>query len=171
MIRQCGDSDFETIYQIINDAAQAYRGVIPDDRWKEPYMTRPELQREIADGVGFWGCEADGELVGVMGIQPKGEVVLIRHAYVRTIRRNRGIGGTLLEFLRGRTAQPILIGTWAAADWAVHFYEKHHFRQVSPGEKVRLLHRYWEIPERQVETSVVLADAAWFDGPGSAGAE
>ncbi len=163
MIRQCLAPDFETIYQIINDAAQAYRGVIPADRWKEPYLTRDELHREIANGVEFWGYEAEGVLAGVMGIQDKGEVALIRHAYVRTARRNQGIGGQLLEFLQSRIERPILIGTWADAAWAVRFYEKHQFRKVDPIEKVELLRRFWTIPERQVETSVVLANAAWYE--------
>jgi N-acetylglutamate synthase-like GNAT family acetyltransferase len=163
MIRPCDSKDFEAIYAIINDAAQAYRGIIPEDRWKEPYMDRDELRHEIASGVVFWGYEEDGELVGVMGIQDVMDVTLIRHAYVRTARRNQGIGGALLSGLRKKTTRPLLMGTWADAVWAVRFYEKHGFRLVTPEEKTRLLKKYWSIPERQVETSVVLADQKWFD--------
>jgi N-acetylglutamate synthase-like GNAT family acetyltransferase len=164
LIRQCTNNDFETIVEIINDAAQAYKGVIPADRWHEPYMSREALQHEIDAGVQFWGYEDDGELVGVMGIQDvpstggAADVTLIRHAYVRTTRRGQGIGVKLLVHLRVLTERPILIGTWAAATWAVRFYEKHGFRQVSWAEKERLLRAYWNIPERQVETSVVLAE-------------
>ncbi|MEW6183403.1 MAG: GNAT family N-acetyltransferase [Bacillota bacterium] len=158
MIRKCVEDDFERIYTIVNDAAQAYKGIIPADRWKEPYMSRDELRHEIGEGVVFWGYEDESGLVGVMGIQDVQDVTLIRHAYVRTARRNRGVGGKLLSHLREQTIRPILIGTWADAVWAVRFYEKHGFRMVSPEEKNRLLKRYWKIPERQVETSVVLAD-------------
>jgi N-acetylglutamate synthase-like GNAT family acetyltransferase len=151
------------IYEIINDAAQAYREVIPVDRWKEPYMSKDELRREIDEGVIFWGYEEDGELVGVTGIQHVQDVTLIRHAYVRTAKRNQGIGGKLLAHLRKQTTRPILIGTWADAVWAIRFYEKHGFRLVSSEEKERLLRKYWSVPERQIETSVVLADQKWFD--------
>lgn len=161
MIRACVDVDFETIHEIINDAAQAYKGVIPADRWKEPYMSKDELRHEIDDGVVFWGYEEDGELVGVMGIQPVQDVTLIRHAYVRTARQRQGIGDRLLDFLLRQTDCPVLIGTWAAAGWAIRFYEKRGFRQVSTEEKNRLLKKYWSIPGRQVETSVVLADENW----------
>ena len=165
MIRQCNKDDFEAIYAIINDAAMAYEGIIPADRWKTPYMPREELRHEIASGVIFWGCEEGGSLIGVMGIQDVQDVTLIRHAYVRTARRNKGIGGMLLKKLFLKTDRPILIGTWADAVWAIRFYEKHGFRLVTPQEKVMLLNRYWSIPERQVETSVVLADSgAWMEG-------
>jgi GNAT superfamily N-acetyltransferase len=163
MIRQCNHNDFEAIYAIINDAAEAYKGTIPDDRWKEPYMDREYLQREIDAGVVFWGYEEGSELVGVMGIQDVMNVTLIRHAYVRSARRNQGIGSALLSELRRQTRRPLLMGTWADAVWAVRFYEKHGFRLVTPREKTRLLHKYWSIPERQVETSVVLADQQWFN--------
>ncbi|MDF9409615.1 MAG: Acetyltransferase (GNAT) family protein [Pelotomaculum sp. PtaB.Bin013] len=158
MIRPCHDKDFQTVYSIINDAAQAYKGVIPADRWKEPYMSKNELMREMDKGVVFWGYEADIGLVGVMGIQHIQDVTLIRHAYVRTDSRNQGIGGELLSFLRKQTNRPILIGTWSDAVWAIRFYEKHGFRLVTPDEKERLLKKYWSIPERQIETSVVLAE-------------
>jgi len=162
MIRVCTERDFEAMYAIINDAAQAYKGIIPADRWHEPYMPREELRQQIEEGVAFWGYEEKGELLGVMGLQPVQDVALIRHAYVRTACRQRGIGGQLLSALRAQTAAPILIGTWAAAWWAIRFYQKHGFRQVTPAEKDYLLRRYWSIPERQVETSVVLADERWW---------
>ena len=158
MIRPCVDTDFEAIYEIVNDAARAYRGVIPADRWHEPYMPREHLQGEIDAGVRFWGYEDGGQMVGVMGIQDVQDVTLIRHAYVRTARRGQGIGGRLLAHLRGLTERPILIGTWAAAEWAIRFYEKHGFHKVTEEEKNRLLQTYWSIPQRQVATSVVLAE-------------
>jgi GNAT superfamily N-acetyltransferase len=159
MIRRCQDRDFELIWAIINDGAQAYKGAIPADRWTEPYMSREKLQHEIDAGVVFWGYEEAGTLAGVMGIQRVQDVTLVRHAYVRTSSQKRGIGGKLLSHLREMTSGPILIGTWAAAVWAIRFYEKHGFRMVSPQEKDRLLKRYWTIPQRQIETSVVLADS------------
>jgi GNAT superfamily N-acetyltransferase len=161
MIRPCGPDDLEAIFTIINDAAQAYRGVIPDDCWHDPYMSRDELAAEVADGVAFWGMDLDSSLAGVMGIQDKGEVTLIRHAYVRSSDRRKGIGGKLLEHLEQHTDKPILIGTWAAAGWAVRFYERHGYRMVTLPEKDRLLARYWRVPPRQVETSVVLASPRW----------
>jgi len=161
-IRRCTAEDFEEIHEIINDAAQAYKGVIPPDCWKEPYMSREELQREIESGIDFWGYEEGGRLIGVMGIQHVRDVTLIRHSYVRTAKRRQGIGGKLLSHLRRQTTRPILIGTWADATWAIRFYEKNGFRLVPPGEKDRLLRKYWSIPERQIETSVVLGDQRWF---------
>jgi GNAT superfamily N-acetyltransferase len=161
MIRPCGPDDLDAIFAIINDAAQAYRGVIPDDRWHDPYMGRDELATEIASGVAFWGLETEGALAGVMGIQDRGDVALIRHAYVRTSQRRAGIGGRLLAHLERTTDKPILIGTWAAARWAIRFYEKHGYRVVTPVEKDQLLAKYWHIPPRQVETSVVLASPRW----------
>ncbi len=162
MIRDCVAADFEDIYQIINDAAQAYKDIIPADRWHEPYMPREELREEISAGVAFLGYEEDGRLAGVMGTQDVEDVTLIRHAYVRTDRRNRGIGGQLLARIMAGATQPVLIGTWADAVWAVHFYERRGFEVVSTQEKVRLLRRYWTVPDRQIETSVVLADQRWF---------
>ena len=161
MIRRCDDRDFELIWTIINDGAEAYRGTIPADRWTEPYMSREKLQCEIDEGVVFWGYEEAGVLVGVMGLQQVQDVTLIRHAYVRTSSQKRGIGGHLLSHLRDLASRPILIGTWAAAEWAIRFYERHGFQMVSPQEKGRLLKRYWTIPERQIDTSVVLADPKW----------
>jgi N-acetylglutamate synthase-like GNAT family acetyltransferase len=162
VIRRCSEHDLPEVFEIVNDAAIAYRGVIPADRWREPYMPMSELIEQVAAGVEFWGYQEGGRLLGVMGIQAVVDVELIRHAYVRTCCRDRGIGGELLRFLCARAQRPLLVGTWAAAVWAVRFYEKHGFRLVSEQEKNRLLRRYWEIPERQVETSVVLADAAWL---------
>lgn len=163
MIRQCDASEVELICSIVNDATEAYKGVIPGDRWKEPYMSKDELQHEIDQGVVFWGYEQDGELVGVMGIQHLQDVTLIRHAYVRTAKQDQGIGGKLLSSLRQQVTRPLLVGTWADALWAIHFYENYGFQLVSWEEKERLLRKYWSIPERQVETSVVLADQRWFD--------
>jgi len=163
VIRICDNSDFEIIYSIINEAAEAYNGIIPEDRWKDPYMSRDELKHEIDDGVVFWGYEEDDELIGVMGLQKLQDLTLIRHAYVRTARQNQGVGEKLLSELRRQTDRPILIGTWADAVWAIRFYEKNGFRLVSPEEKDRLLKNYWSIPGRQVETSSVLADQKWFD--------
>ncbi len=158
MIRKSTDEDFEEIFNIINDAAMAYKEVIPPDRWHVPYMTREELKAQIEDGVDF-SCYVDGdEIIGVMGIQDKGDVALIRHAYVRTKRRNSGIGTLLLLDLIKASTKPILIGTWKTASWAISFYEKHRFSLVDEEEKDRLLKKYWAIPDRQVETSVVLVD-------------
>ncbi len=163
MIRRCEADEFEKIYQIINDAAARYKGVIPLDRWKEPYMSREELRHEIDDGVVFWGFYEGDELIGIMGIQPVRDVTLIRHAYVRTAEQNRGIATKLLSHLRKEATTPILIGTWAAAVWAIRFYEKNGFKSVSPEEKDRLLKKYWSIPEGQISTSVVLAEEKWFE--------
>jgi GNAT superfamily N-acetyltransferase len=161
MIRRCTDADRPAVIEIINDAAQAYKGVIPADRWHEPYMALEALQREIADGVEFWGDEVDGVLLGVMGIQQRGEVDLIRHAYVRSRARRRGVGARLLAHLVATARKPLLVGTWADARWAVQFYEKNGFRLLSREETGRLLRRFWNVPERQIETSVVLASPAW----------
>lgn len=160
MIRRCTPSDLQPMHAVINDAAQAYKGVIPDDRWHEPYMPMEELEAEIRDRVVFWCLEEDGQLIGVMGIQDKGDVVLIRHAYVRTSRRRGGIGTQLLKHLEGLTTKPILIGTWRAATWAIDFYERNGYLIQSRGGTDRFLRRYWNIPERQIETSVVLAKSA-----------
>ncbi|MTI80348.1 MAG: GNAT family N-acetyltransferase [Firmicutes bacterium] len=157
MIRLCQKRDFNAIYSIINNSAEVYKGVIPEDRWKEPYMTREELKNEIQEGVIFWGYELGSELVGVMGIQNVENVSLIRHAYVLKNKRNMGIGGALLNFLRKQTSRPIFIGTWADAAWAISFYKKHGFTLLSTEEKERLLRKYWSVPERQIESSVVLA--------------
>lgn len=161
MIRRCSDRDFDVIWTIINDGARAYQGIIPADRWTEPYMSREKLRHEISEGVVFWGDEDAGSLTGVMGIQAVQDVTLIRHAYVRTTSQKRGIGARLLSHLRELASTPVLIGTWADAVWAIRFYERHGFQLVGPDEKDQLLKKYWTIPERQIETSVVLADQKW----------
>ena len=161
MIRACGVADFEAIHAVINDAAEAYRGAIPADCWHEPYMAKDELRREMEAGVSFLGYVEDGALTGVMGSQDVQDVALIRHAYVLTSAQRNGIGGRLLTALLESVERPVLVGTWAAATWAVRFYGKHGFALVTPREKVRLLRKYWSIPDRQIETSVVLADGAW----------
>jgi GNAT superfamily N-acetyltransferase len=156
-IRRCRDDEREAIFAIVNSAAEAYRGVIPADRWHEPYMPHAELEAEIAAGVAFWGYEDGGELVGIMGIQDVGDLDLIRHAYVLPARQGRGVGGALLQRLADGATRRMLVGTWAAAEWAIRFYERHGFAMVSPERKAELLRKYWTIPERQIETSVVLA--------------
>ncbi len=159
MIRPCAAADFPAIEAIINEAAQVYRGTIPADCWHEPYMTASALQSEIAAGVNFWGWEESGNLIGVMGIQHVRDVTLIRHAYVQTAHQGHGIGAKLLAYLADQATGPLLVGTWADAHWAIRFYERHGFRLLSPAEKDKLLPRYWTIPPRQVETSVVLVSA------------
>ena len=162
MIRRLANDEVGVALKIINEAAGAYQGVIPEDCWQEPYMSRNELQAEIAAGVDFWAYQGSRDLLGVMGRQPLAEVTLIRHAYVRPAAQQQGIGARLLDHLLKGVSAPVLVGTWAAAWWAIRFYEKYGFRQVAPEEKDRLLRRYWAISERQVETSVVLADGKWF---------
>jgi GNAT superfamily N-acetyltransferase len=156
-IRPCRDEERDAILAIVNAAAEAYRGVIPADRWHEPYMSSEELAGEIEAGIEFWGYEDDGELVGVIGIQPLSEVDLIRHAYVSPGSQRKGVGGALLEHVSSAATQRILVGTWAAADWAISFYRRHGFELLSRERATELLRRYWTIPERQIETSVVLA--------------
>jgi len=165
MIRKCTESDLKTIFEIVNDAAIAYKGIIPGDRWHEPYMPMEAVLGEIEAGVTFWGLEKAGDLLGVMGIQDKGDVALIRHAYVRSRCRQQGIGAELLLHLEGLTEKPILVGTWKAASWAVSFYQKNGYALVSETEKNRLLQKYWSIPQRQIETSVVLANKTWVANP------
>jgi GNAT superfamily N-acetyltransferase len=160
-IRQSVESDLAAIGAVINDAAQAYRGVIPPDRWHEPYMPKDELAREIADGVVFWVAEEEGRLLGVMGIQDKGAVALVRHAYVAPATQRKGVGTKLLRHVESLTDKPILIGTWADASWAIEFYRRNGFSVVPARDRDRLLRTYWSVPERQIETSVVLADRRW----------
>ena len=157
-IRRCRPDERETIVGIVNAAAEAYRGVIPADCWHEPYMPASELDHEIAAGVAFWGYEEDGALIGVMGIQNVRDVDLVRHAYVRPGNQRGGVGGQLLEHIRALATRPLLVGTWADASWAVRFYERHGFERVTQEQKERLLRKYWTIGDRQVETSVVLAN-------------
>lgn len=163
MIRSLLPSDFDAILKVINNAAQAYKGVIPDDRWKEPYMSAEELKEEIEAGVRFYGWEEGGHLFGVAGIQALKDTTLVRHVYVLPECQGRGIGTRLLEYLMGLTKTPeILVGTWADATWSIRFYEKHGFKLVSSTEKDKLLRTYWNIPKRQVETSVVLRKVSCF---------
>jgi len=156
-VRRCRDDEREAILRIVNLAAEVYQGVIPADRWHEPYMSASELDDEIAAGVAFWGYASDDELLGVMGIQAVRDVDLIRHAYVVPGRQRGGVGGVLLGHLIGLSTQRMLVGTWAAAEWAIRFYERHGFELVTPEQKTELLRSYWTIPDRQIETSVVLA--------------
>lgn len=161
IIRSCTPADFNAMLAIINDAAIAYRGVIPEDCWHDPYMPASDLTREIAADIRFAGYERAGTLIGVTGTQPVQDVTLIRHAYVSTSAQRQGVGAALLQHLRARTERPILIGTWAAAKWAIRFYEKQGFRVVEVAEKNALLKKYWTVPDRQIDASVVLADARW----------
>jgi GNAT superfamily N-acetyltransferase len=156
-IRLCRDDERAAILGIVNAAAEAYRGIIPGDRWQEPYMPPDELDAEIAAGVAFLGFEQDGALIGVMGLQRVRDVDLVRHAYVLPGSQRQGIGAALLAHLRSLSARRMLVGTWAAADWAIRFYRRHGFELVSPESKTVLLKSYWSIPDRQIETSVVLA--------------
>jgi GNAT superfamily N-acetyltransferase len=157
LIRLLQPAEFKSVLHVINDAAEAYRGVIPEDRWKEPYMSDEELKGEMESGVNFYGWVENDVLVAVMGIQRVNDVTLIRHAYVLTNCQRRRIGEKLLKHLisLARTTE-VLVGTWEAAYWATRFYEKHGFKLVSKEEKNKLLRKFWNIPERQVETSVVL---------------
>jgi GNAT superfamily N-acetyltransferase len=169
-IRPCRDDERAAILEIVNAAADAYRGVIPADRWHEPYMPAGELDGEIAAGVAFWGYEADGALLGIMGLQRVRDVELIRHAYVAPGSQRRGVGGALLEHLTRASTRRMLVGTWAAAEWAIRFYGAYGFERVSPERKAELLREYWTIPERQIEASVVLAKPPLDEAPESAAA-
>lgn len=160
-VRKSIAQDFGSILSIVNDAARAYRGVIPEDCWHEPYMPATELANEIAAGVEFWVAEEEARPAGVMGIQDRGEVALVRHAYVATERQKKGVGKALLRHVLGLTRKPVLIGTWAAASWAIDFYSRNGFTLLSDIDKERLLRTYWTISPRQIETSVVLADSRW----------
>lgn len=162
LIRKSEAADFAAMLDIVNAAAQAYRGVIPADRWHEPYMSATELASEIADGVMFWVAEDDAHLMGMMGIQNKGEVALVRHAYVAPTAQRKGVGTRLLRHVEGLTDKPMLIGTWASALWAIDFYRRNDYNVVSNDQKDVLLRKYWSIPARQIETSVVLADQRWM---------
>jgi GNAT superfamily N-acetyltransferase len=162
-IRPCREDERAAILAIVNAAAVAYRGVIPADRWHEPYMPSDELDGEITAGVEFWGYELDGTMVGIMGIQAVRDVDLIRHAYVLPGNQGHGVGGALIAHLRGLSTRRMLVGTWAAADWAIRFYEDHGFELVAPERKTELLKTYWTIPDRQIETSVVLANPPFGD--------
>jgi len=158
-VREVRPDERAALLAIVNDAAQAYRGVIPADRWHEPYMPLEELDAEIAAGVVFWGAEDDGRLLGVMGIQDRGEVALVRHAYVAPGAQRKGVGRSLLRHVQALARKPVLVGTWAAASWAIAFYRRNGFTLVTEQQKDALLRQYWSIPARQIETSVVLAAA------------
>jgi GNAT superfamily N-acetyltransferase len=166
VITPCSDRDVEAIWEIVNDAASAYRGVIPADCWHEPYMPRDELDREIASGVRFWGFSRVGVLLGVMGLQEVRDVTLIRHAYVRPDSQRQGVGGALLTALRAQAASPMLVGTWADAGWAIAFYQRHGFRLLPALDTQRLLGVYWRVPARQAAVSVVLAGPDWVGAAG-----
>jgi GNAT superfamily N-acetyltransferase len=161
LIRKSREAEMAVMLAIINEAAQAYRGVIPADRWHEPYMPMHELVEEIAAGVVFWVAEQEGRLLGVMGIQDKGDVALVRHAYVAPSTQRKGVGTRLLRHVESLNGKPLLIGTWADASWAIEFYRRNGFTVVPSSHKDRLLRTYWSIPARQIETSVVLADGRW----------
>jgi len=163
VVRQSTIEDFDAVLAIVNLAAQAYRGIIPADRWHDPYMPAAELSSEMADGVVFWVAEDEGGILGVMGVQDRGDVSLVRHAYVDRTRQRSGVGTRLLHHIEHLVDTPILIGTWAAATWAIDFYRRNGYTLVTDAEKDRLLRMYWRIPERQIETSVVLADRRWMD--------
>jgi GNAT superfamily N-acetyltransferase len=171
LIRRSVEADFAAVLAIINDAAQAYRGVIPVDRWHEPYMPADELVKEIASGVAFWVAEQEGRLSGVMGIQDKGDVALVRHAYVAPTIQRKGVGTRLLRHVEDLADKPILIGTWADASWAIEFYRRNGFTVVPNSHKDRLLRTYWAISARQIETSVVLADGRWMEAQQRASAD
>jgi N-acetylglutamate synthase-like GNAT family acetyltransferase len=168
-VRPCRKNESPTISEIINAAAEAYRDVIPADRWHEPYMSLAQLDSEISAGIDFWACESEGEVIGVMGIQPVRDVDLIRHAYVRPGSQRRGIGAALIRHIRSLSSRQMLVGTWAAATWAIAFYQRRGFVLVSPEQKTTLLNTYWKIPERQIETSVVLANPPFSAAASSVG--
>ena len=157
LLRRCAEGELDSILEIVNAAAEAYRRFVPDDRWHDPYMSASELDRELRSGVVFWCAERCGEIVGVMGLQPVLDVELIRHAYVRPQRQGTGVGGALLDDLVARARKPLLVGTWADATWAIRFYERHGFRlEEDPARRVALLRRYWDVPDAQIAASVVM---------------
>jgi len=159
IVRVCRDDERPAILAVINAAAKAYRGVIPEDCWHEPYMSLPEFNGEIEAGVTFWGYERDQTLVGVIGIQPVRDVDLVRHAYVLPGNQRHGVGAALISHLRSLSKRRMLVGTWADATWAIRFYRRHCFELVAPERKTELLRTYWGIPDRQIEMSVVLENA------------
>jgi GNAT superfamily N-acetyltransferase len=161
-IRPCRKDERSIISQIVNAAAEAYRGVIPPDRWHYPYMSLAALDSEIDAGVVFWAYEIEGEVIGVMGVQPVRDVDLIRHAYVRPGGQRRGVGAALINHIRSLSRRQMLVGTWQAATWAIAFYQRHGFVLASQEQKTALLNSYWAIPARQIETSVVLANPPLF---------
>lgn len=168
-VRESRETDLSVMLAIINDAAQAYRGVIPADRWREPYMSLDEMEEEMATGVAFWVVEEESLLLGVMGIQDKGQVALVRHAYVAPRMQRKGVGSRLLRHVEGLADKPMLVGTWADASWAIEFYRRNGFTTVPYRQKNALLRKFWSIPPRQIETSVVLADKRWMRARPSSG--
>jgi GNAT superfamily N-acetyltransferase len=163
MIRKCKKEEVEAVREVINEATQVYKEIIPVQRWHEPYMLEDQLRHEISSGITFWGYAEGNQLLGVMGIQPIEDVTLIRHAYVRTEKQGQGIGGRLLTHLYNMTTTPVLIGTWADAFWAIGFYRKHGFCLVPEAEKEHLLYKYWTAPKWHLDMSVVLADRRWVN--------
>jgi N-acetylglutamate synthase-like GNAT family acetyltransferase len=161
MIRECDEKDFESILGIINDAAMKYKGVIPAECWREPYMSEEALKKDIESGVQFYGYEEVNVLIGVMGIQYFPDVTLIRDAYVRGSAQGKGIGGTLLRYLISKTDKPVLIGTWRDTEWSVKFYEKHGFKVLGKSEADALLKKYWVASKTHFDNSVVLADGKY----------
>lgn len=156
-IRAASADDFATVLAIVNQAAEAYRGVIPTDCWQDPYMSDEALRGEIAAGVAFWGLEIDGALAGVMGAQRVRNVDLIRHAYVLPGFQGSGVGSALMAHVRAVSGPQMLVGAWAAASWAIGFYQRHGFALTTPVDTDALLRTYWSVSPRQIETSVVLA--------------
>jgi len=165
LVRRSLETDSIAMLAIVNDAAHAYRGVIPTDRWRDPYMSPDELENEIAAGVIFWVAEEKQRLLGVMGIQDKGEVALVRHAYIAPSAQRKGMGTRLLHHVEGLSGKPVLVGTWADASWAIKFYRRNGYTVVSEKDRQSLLQKYWSIPQRQIETSIVLADSRWMNRP------
>jgi GNAT superfamily N-acetyltransferase len=155
-IQMCSTSEHHAIGLAINDASKAYHGVIPADCWKSPYMSEAELEAEIADGVLFWGLSVRSVLVGVMGLQHRDGVDLIRHSYVRRSWQGKGIGCALLAEVERHSKTQILVGTWAQATWAIGFYQANGYRLLDNSNKRVLLEQYWQIPARQARASVVL---------------
>ncbi len=166
MIRECTDKDFDEILAVINDGATAYRDVIPADCYHEPYMSKQDLRIALKEGITFWAKENDEAICGIMGIQNVDDVTLIRHAYVRTSQQRNGVGSKLLSHLLRLANLPVLVGTWRAADWAIQFYRQHGFEILSQEHMSEILQRYWSISERQIETSVVLAQRSWLKASG-----
>lgn len=161
MIRKCNHQDIDTVLGIINDAAVAYRDVIPETLYREPYMTREHLESEIQKGVVFFGFKQRGTLIGVMGVQEFPDVTLIRHSYIQTAHRRTGIGGALIDFHKNNTEKPILVGCLKAMTWAIHFYQKHDFHLVNDTERDKLRAKYWSLSQEHVRNSVVLVDQAY----------
>ena len=157
MITECTKKNISNILYVINDASLKYKGIIPNDCWHEPYMTKQKLISEFANGVRIFGYNKDNNLVGVMGIQELKDVTLIRHAYILTQYQGLGIGKSLLQHLfKIKTSSCLLVGTWRDATWAIQFYEKFGFVLHTKKQTAQLLKKYWDLPSKQIENSVVL---------------